>query len=157
MYTGLAKQFVCNSYRFRRHTQQKKVDETMQGEAFVLVYAKMRNGCILPSEIGNEMNISSARIAAVLNSLESKGLITRKTDPNDRRRVPVELTQKGKALGEQYYHMILGVTTRMLSALGEHDARELVRITGRLADLTLIESTPMKGYNKNIRGLKEKM
>lgn len=134
MYTNLAQAFIDNSYRFRRHSQQKEVDAAMQGEAFVLVYAKMRGEGILPSEISDEMNISSARIAAVLNSLESKGLITRRIDPEDRRRVLVDLTEGGTALGEQYYHMILGVTTRMLATLGERDAQELVRIMGRLAD-----------------------
>lgn len=134
MYTELAKKFINYSHRLGRHSQQKKFDETMQGEAFVLLYAKMQGGSVLPSEFSTEMNISSARIAAVLNSLENKGLITRQIDPDDRRRVLVDLTQEGKALGEQYYHMILSITTRMLTMLGEHDAREFVRIKGRLAD-----------------------
>ena len=123
-----------NSYRFRRHSPQKKVDEAMQGEAFVLLYAKMKGDSILPSEVSTEMNISSARIAAVLNSLENKGLVTRSIDPDDRRRVLVALTQDGKALGEQYYHMVLSLTARMLAILGEQDAVELVRIMGKLAD-----------------------
>ena len=134
MYTDLAKKFMHDSYRFRRHSQQKKVDEAMQGEAFVLLYAKMKGDSILPSEVSTEMNISSARIAAVLNSLENKGLVTRSIDPDDRRRVLVDLTQDGKALGEQYYHMVLGLTARMLAILGEQDAVELVRIMGKLAD-----------------------
>lgn len=137
MYMKLAEEFLHHSYKFRRHSHQKKVDETMQGETFVILYIQMEGGSVIPSEISKVMNISSARIAAVLNSLEGKELVTRKIDSEDRRRVLVDLTEKGKAKAEEHYHMVLALTTRMLTMLGERDAHDFVRITGRLADLAL--------------------
>ena len=53
---------------------------------FVLTYISKHGGSVIPSEISNEMGISTARIAAALGSLESKGLITRRIDERDRRR-----------------------------------------------------------------------
>lgn len=134
-YIELAKQFLHNSYQFQSRSHQKKIDETMQGETFALLYILKQGSVVLPSEISNEMNISSARVAAILNSLEKKGLITRSIDKNDRRKILVNLTQEGIVLAKQHEEMAINMTARMLGLLGEHDAKELVRIMGRLAEL----------------------
>lgn len=134
-YTELAKQFLHASYHFRKHGMQRKIDETMQGEAFAILYILRQGGIVLPSEISNEMNISSARVAAMLNNLESKGLVSREIDKSDRRRILVDLTQSGRELAEKHHQHAVNATVRMLEMLGEHDAGELVRIMGRLAGL----------------------
>lgn len=134
-YIELAKQFLNHSYQFKNRGHQKKIDETMQGETFVLLYILRQGDIVLPSEISNEMNISSARVAAILNNLENKGLITRRIDKSDRRKILVDLTQEGIESAEKHNQMVLNMTARMLELLGEHDAKELVRIMGRLAEL----------------------
>lgn len=134
-YRELARQFLHDSYQFRKHGMQRKIDETMQGEAFAILYILRQDGIVLPSEISNEMNISSARVAAMLNSLEGKGLISRQIDKSDRRRILVDLTQAGRELAEKHHQYVVNATVRMLEMLGEHDAGELVRIMGRLAGL----------------------
>ena len=134
-YNELAKQFLHNSYQLRSRSHQKKIDETMQGETFALLYILTRGGIVLPSEISNEMNISSARVAAILNNLENKGLIKRNIDKRDRRKILVSLTQEGIALAEKHNEMVNNMTARMLELLGEYDAKEFVRIIGRLAQL----------------------
>ncbi len=134
-YTELAQQFLCRSYQFRNRGHQKKVDEVMRGEAFALLYILKNGSCVLPGEISNEMNISSARVAAILNSLEDKGFILREIDKSDRRKVLVQLTQEGRVLAKKHVQMVVNITTSMLKLLGENDAKELVRIMGRLAEL----------------------
>ncbi len=134
-YMELAKQFLHNSYQLRKRGHHKKIDETMQGEAFAILYILRQGDIVLPSDISNEMNISSARVAAMLNSLENKGLITRQIDKSDRRKILVELTQEGKELAEKHDQMVVNNTARMLELLGEHDAKEMVRIMGKLAKL----------------------
>ena len=91
----------------------------------------------MPREISHEMGISSARIAGTLNGLERKGLITRQIDTSDRRRILVDLTPKGKTLVEERRQEALERVTKMFSKLGEHDAREYVRITAKLAEVDL--------------------
>ena len=134
-YIELAKQLLHNTYQFRSNSNQKKINETMQGETFALLYILRRDGIVLPSEISDEMNISSARVAAILNNLEDKGLILRQIDKNDRRRILVDLTQDGIKLAENYNQMVVNLTVRMLELLGEYDATEFVRIMGKLAEL----------------------
>jgi len=133
-YKELAAEFMQKLHILNKARPHKRISESMHGEAFVLKYLSYQDGFVLPSEISNIMGISSARIAAALNSLERKGLITRQIDPSDRRRILVELTSEGKALAESQHQEILENTTKMFAFLGEHDAREYVRITGRLAE-----------------------
>lgn len=132
-YTELAKQFLNHTSQFRKGHHQQKIDKTMQGEAFVIMYISRRGGGVLPGEISNKMNITSARVAAALSSLENKGLITRTMDSNDRRKILVNLTTAGEELAESYEQKALENAKQMLELLGEQDALEFVRILGKLA------------------------
>ncbi len=134
-YTELAKQFLHGSYQLRSRGHQKKIDNTMQGETFVLLYILRQDDVVMPSEISNVMNISSARVAAILNNLEDKGFITRHIDKKDRRKILVELTQEGIEMAEMHNERVINITARMLELLGEHDAKEMVRIIVKLAEL----------------------
>ena len=133
-YKELALEFMQKMYKLRQARPQKQITESMHGEHFILQFIAFHKGSVLPSEISNEMGISSARIAATLNSLERKGLIVRQIDISDRRRILVDLTSEGKALAEEHHQEAMEMLTKVLSSLGEHDAREYVRITGRLAE-----------------------
>lgn len=134
-YMELAEKLFQNMYLLRKSRPQRKMTESMQGETFVLRYISQHEGSVVPGEISAIMDISSARIAATLNSLEKKGLITRQIDTNDRRRILVRLTQAGKDLAEEHHQSVMEGGARLLSLLGEQDAMEYVRITGRLAEL----------------------
>lgn len=134
-YGELAKQFLHNSYQYRSRAHQKRFDDNMHGEAFAMSYIFRQGGTVLPSDISNEMNISSARVAVMLNNLESKGFLTRQIDNSDRRRILVELTQDGIEFAKKHNKTVINYIVRILKLLGEHDAKELVRIIGRLAKL----------------------
>ncbi|MBN7773626.1 MarR family winged helix-turn-helix transcriptional regulator [Clostridium aminobutyricum] len=133
-YEKLAIEFMEKMHLLKKARPHRQINESMHGESFMLHYLSFQGNSALPSEISNIMGISSARIAAALNSLERKGLITRRIDPSDRRRILVDLTSEGKALAEERHRTMLEETTTLLSMLGEQDAREYVRITGKLAE-----------------------
>ena len=134
-YTVLADELLNNMHLLHKAKFQKNINEAMQGEAFVLQYITHQKGDVLPGEIGNEMDVSSARIAAALNNLESKGLITRRIDLRDRRKILVGITPEGKVLAQQQQQAVIAGASKMLALLGEQDAREYVRITCKLAEI----------------------
>jgi len=133
-YSELARQFIRTSHQMRKFGPQKKINETMHGEIFMVMFLSEKRDSVLPSEISGAMDISSARVAAVLNSLEGKGLVTREIDRNDRRRILVKLTPAGREQAEEYDRMSLSSAAHMLELLGEEDAKELLRILKKLAD-----------------------
>ena len=141
-YKQLADEFMQKMYVLSKARPQRKLHDSMQGETFVLHYILHHGDSVLPSEICKIMGISSARIAAALNGLESKGVITRRIDTSDRRRILVDLTPKGKAMAEEQRQEMLENTSKLLSLLGEDDAREYVRLTGKLADFITAHKFP---------------
>ena len=94
------------------------------GETPVLQYLSSADGDVIPSKIAKKLGLSRARMSHILDALETKGYVMRRTDPSDRRRVLVSITESVALLSNQ------------LSSLGEHDAQELVRILNKAYSLT---------------------
>ncbi|HML47605.1 MAG TPA: MarR family transcriptional regulator [Clostridia bacterium] len=134
-YRKLAEEFMRKMFLLSKERPQQKMHESMKGESFLLHFLAHHGSSSQPSELSSSMGISTARIAAALNSLERKGMITRRIDPSDRRRILVDLTEAGKAQAQEQQRELLEHTARFLSMLGEEDAKEYVRITGKLAEL----------------------
>lgn len=136
-YESLAREFMDVMHRMRRRNDQRQINDSMHGENFVLSYISEHEGNVIPSDISNAMGTTSARIAAVLNSLEGKGFISRRIDPSDRRKILIDLTDDGRAQVDTHYQMIMSYTTNMLQYLGEYDSKEYIRIIKKLADKNL--------------------
>lgn len=136
-YNKLAEEFMHKMFMLNKAKPKKDLNDSMQGEAFVLQYVFMHEGSVLPSELSNVMGISTARIAVTLNGLEQKGLVTRTIDASDRRRILVDITATGKEQAAARQKHMLEHAAKFLSLLGEEDAKEYVRITGKLAEMVL--------------------
>jgi DNA-binding MarR family transcriptional regulator len=107
-----------------------------KGEAFVLKYLSARNCAVLPTEISQALQSSTARISAVLGALEKKGLIIREIDRGNRRNILVTLTDKGSEQAASQEQEMRSHMTRILGALGEADTRELVRLIRRVSEIS---------------------
>ena len=133
-YTALAREYMEVLFKMRKHKGEKKINDSLRGEHFVMTFIAHHGGSVIPSEISNKMGISTARIAAALNGLESKGLVTRSIDKSDRRRILVELTTAGQAHVAEHEKMISNMMVRTLQGIGEEDAIELLRILKKISD-----------------------
>ena len=78
-----------------------------------------------PSEIGEILGISRPAITAILNTLEEKDLILRTMDHLDKRRILVELSQKGRAGLEEVENEMLKRVGQIMQALGEEQSEQL--------------------------------
>ena len=133
-YETLAREYMETLHKMRKRKNEKRINASLHGEQFVLTYVAHHDGSVIPSDISAEMGISTARIAAALGSLESKGLITRRIDEKDRRRILVELTSAGREKEAEHTKEIKRVIMRMLENLGEADAIEFLRILKKVAE-----------------------
>ncbi|MGN0468775.1 MAG: MarR family transcriptional regulator [Acutalibacteraceae bacterium] len=104
----------------------------LKGENFLLSYLYTIGGESTPGDLAQVLHVSGARVAAILRSIERKKLIERISDKNDKRRVTVRITQKGKEwvtlAGSEMYSQALNVFDK----LGEDDTRELMRILKKM-------------------------
>jgi len=81
-----------------------------------------------PSELAGQLGLSRGALSARLSPLEADGLITRTTDPHDRRRVHVALTAAGREAFDRHGQHEGRVEAALLDVLTKADQR-------RLADL----------------------
>jgi len=134
-HTELTNEIMKAMQKLMRRQTQKKMDVFPKGEDFVLRYLACSHNHSLPGEISETMGVSTARIAATLNALEGKGLISRQIDSSDRRRILVEITEDGKALARQREQELSERIEQMLIALGEEDSKHFLRILNKLSDI----------------------
>lgn len=134
-YDALASELMQKMQTVQKLKRQKNIRDVVHGEAFVLNYIFFKGCDVVPGDLSCATGVSSARVAVTLNSLEDKGLVVREIDKSDRRRIIVRLTEKGEETVKEHKTKILRGVTEMLRLLGEHDAKEYVRITSKLAEI----------------------
>ena len=135
-YTELAKEYLEVIHELHGHRPQRQTLEFMKGEVHVLHFlGKAEGQQVAPGDISREMKISTARVAAALNSLEQKGMICRCPNPDDRRKVLVNLTGKGGAAAKQLFQENIESMGQWLGYLGKEDAGTLLNILKKLAQM----------------------
>ncbi len=130
-YENMAKELM--SIMEKSHKATRHIREPLGGEAFVLYQVSRSVGSITPSDISCNIGVSTARVATTLKNLEKKEMIVREIDKDDRRKILIKITEKGKEEVEKNYNHLLNNTIEMLVFLGEDDANEFIRIKKRLA------------------------
>ena len=111
------------------------ISASMRGEMAVLRLLAEEGRALTAGEISRMLKMTTSRIAAVLGALDKKALIVRSTDAQDKRRVQVTLTDKGLAMCQRKKQAARKNISYALSQLGEQDAKDFVRLMGRMNDV----------------------
>lgn len=107
---------------------ERDVSKLMKGELLALGYLIEHHNHAYPKDLSREMLSSTARIAAMLNNLEKKGLITRQVDPKDNRQIVVSLTPEGIKTCCNYQDQLKQQIIYLFEQLGPEDAKEYLRL-----------------------------
>lgn len=85
-----------------KHQIQEIIGELSKGEVGILAYLLNVNNNISSNELEKHLQVSSARIASTLNSLEKKGLIKRNKSEEDKRKIIISITKNGRTTIEKH-------------------------------------------------------
>ena len=102
------------------------------GEVFLLRYLYGSRGAATPGELSRAMQVSTARVARLLHTLEGRGFLARSGSEEDHRQVEVRLTEAGRAYVEEFQRRAHRRIAAIVEALGEEDTSEYLRITERI-------------------------
>ncbi len=91
-----------------------------------------RGQALSPSELAQDMMISTSAMTNRLDRLQKRGLIDRLADPEDRRALRVVLTEAGFALAERIVVSHVATEERLVSALSEEERAELRRLLAKI-------------------------
>ncbi|MDQ6663271.1 MAG: MarR family transcriptional regulator [Acidobacteriota bacterium] len=95
---------------------------------FAVLEALLHKGPLPVNAIGKKVLLTSGSIAAAIDRLESKHLVQRKANADDRRARIVELTQPGKRLIEEAFRKHAIDMEETISVLRPRERIELVRL-----------------------------
>ena len=119
-----------------REARENRFSASLCGEMAVM--RLLHNGTkkkMTAGELSSRLSMTTSRVAAVLGSLQKKGLLERESDEEDRRRVMVSLTEAGDRLCEKRKRHFMSKISKMLAMLGE-DAPTFVHLLGRVFEIT---------------------
>ncbi len=102
---------------------------------FDVLLTLRRNGreqALSPSALAKDMLLSNSAMTNRLDRLEKRGLIARKTDPDDRRGLQIVLTDDGFALVDGLVVSHVETEERMLAALSQAERAMLRELLGKI-------------------------
>jgi DNA-binding MarR family transcriptional regulator len=80
-----------------------------------------------PTTIAERLLVTTASTTSLLNTLESRGLLTRLPDPDDRRRLLVSLTEQGRQVVDDFLPEVVTLQTAVMASLSEAERRRLLQ------------------------------
>lgn len=108
--------------------------EGLRRQHFVVLSALAERGAASQAALGRRLLIDRSDMHALLSELEQDGLVARVRDPNDRRRMLVELTPAGKRALKRLDGRIDAAQEALLAPLSSADRRELERLLTQLVE-----------------------
>lgn len=111
-----------------KSVMQRELTRGTHGELFVMRQLA-HCGTMTPSRIASALRASSGRVSTVLSTLEKKGMVTRESDPDDRRVVRVRLTDAGRERVSEDMREAREAICWIFSQMGERRTREFIDLT----------------------------
>jgi DNA-binding MarR family transcriptional regulator len=102
-----------NNILFKRAFQEKistKFKELSKNQPIVIKIIGLE-GEVMPSTIGKYTGMEKSSLTRMIDDLENKGIVYRKNDPEDRRKILISLTNEGV----NYYNYLTKITDEMVA------------------------------------------
>ncbi|MPM54024.1 Transcriptional regulator SlyA [bioreactor metagenome] len=84
-------------------------------------------GEIMPSTLGKYTGMEKSSLTRMVDDLEKKGIVFRKTDPEDRRKVLVSLTEKGLDCYNRLSQITTDMAEEILQFVDDNDVENFMR------------------------------
>ncbi|MDM7918975.1 MAG: MarR family transcriptional regulator [Methanosarcina sp.] len=78
-------------------------------------------GEIMPTTLGKCLDLQKGSLTSMIDALEKEGLVYRRGDPGDRRKILVSLTEKGKSYRDWIKEKLEENCSEVLNRLAEED------------------------------------
>lgn len=117
------------------HSLTEVLNEFNRGEIGVLSYLAFDKDKVTAGELSKQLNVTTARIASILNSLENKEYIKRKEYSLDKRKTLVLITNKGKKLANNAKREIINKIDKVVEEVGYDKLKEYMRIAQEIRNV----------------------
>jgi len=98
----------------------------------LIVMNRTPKKAINPSTLAEKVGVKRATMTGLLDGLERKGLIERVAHPEDRRKLGIRLTKKGRQLLDEMLPGYYDYIGKLMARLSEKERQELERLLGKV-------------------------
>ena len=109
--------------------------EYSQVEVGTLLYLMFTKDGISISELRDALEVSMPRSVSIVNTLESKKMITKVTDENDKRKTIIYITKKGKEEILNKKELAIEHMSKIIERVDEKDVDEYIRLAKKLNNI----------------------
>ncbi len=127
-YVKLMRAAESVTVRTHRHLAEAGLTPTQFG----VLEALHHLGPLCQRDIGRKILKSSGNITTVIDNLERRGLVKRRTDPDDRRFVRVDLSAEGQTLIAQLFPRHAAGIADEMEILDDRELHDLARLCRRV-------------------------
>ncbi len=99
------------------------------------------------TSLGPKMGMEATSLSRILKTMEEKGLINRKRNPNDGRSVLIHLTEFGKEMRDYSKKVVLRFDEAVKENVSEEDMKTFMEVANTIMDLI----TEKKIYTEEIQ------
>ena len=126
---------------FETVTKRKKYIDKVpsnisQGESGVLLYLLNSNNNVSQSDLSEKLDVSIARIVAIINTLQKKELIEKKIDANDKRKTIISITEAGKEIITQRKKQAIQFIENVIKELDEKEIEQCIAINKKIEEIS---------------------
>lgn len=108
------------------------IDDGYKGIFVILRIVSESDESVTAGDLAKEMNVSTARIASALNTLENKKYVKRESDAADARKVVIKTTADGEAALQKRKDEIKKMVSPMLDNLSDDEVKQLFAILNKM-------------------------
>ena len=126
---------------FETVTKRKKYIDKVpsnisQGESGVLLYLLNSNNNVSQSDLSEKLDVSIARIVAIINTLQKKELIEKKIDANDKRKTIISITEAGKEIITQRKKQAIQFIENVKKKIDEKEIEQYIAINKKIEEIS---------------------
>ncbi|MFV0517345.1 MAG: MarR family winged helix-turn-helix transcriptional regulator [Aminipila sp.] len=121
--------------------------ELSQNKYYILLLLNEKEEELLtPSKIADFLNLSRGTVSDLIDSMDKDGFLERVICKNDRRKIQVIITQKGRQVIEEIIPKYYRYTSELMSCLNGEEVKSFLEITNKLK----ANMKKIKGATKDI-------
>lgn len=141
-----ALEVISRIEKLKRPQQDTKIDQVNHGILFILRYVAEHENKVSSGELAKKMNVSTARVAALANKLEEKGILLRIPDEKDLRKTYFSLTEKGLEMHRKRKEDFISLVQYTLDHLEKNEFEEFLRIYEKMRHISAeyVENHPVR-------------
>lgn len=108
------------------------LNDASKGLFVVLKLIKSSNTDILAGDIASALNVSTARVAVALKTLEIKKWVKTYKSQEDARKKVVKLTEQGELVLKEWDEKLVGLAASFLDKLTDEEVNQLINIVNKV-------------------------